>query len=55
LGKSGVDDAEGGWVIVHETGHAVHDAQVPGFGSSLEAGSIGEGVGRLLLGESLWG
>ena len=45
LGKGGVDDAEDGEVIVHETGHAVHDAQVPGFGGSLEAGSIGEAWG----------
>lgn len=45
LGKGGVDDAEDGEVIVHETGHAVHDAQVAGFGSSLEAGSIGEAWG----------
>jgi hypothetical protein len=45
LGKGGVDDAEDGEVIVHETGHAVHDAQVPGFGTSLEAGSIGEAWG----------
>ncbi|HEY3562265.1 MAG TPA: M4 family metallopeptidase [Kribbella sp.] len=45
LGKGGVDDAEDGEVIVHETGHAVHAAQVPGFGSSLEAGSIGEAFG----------
>jgi hypothetical protein len=43
LGKGGVDDAEDAEVIVHETGHAVHDSQVPGFGTSLEAGSIGEG------------
>jgi hypothetical protein len=48
LGKGGVDDAEDGEVIVHEYGHAVHDAQVPGFGSSLEAGSIGEGFGDYL-------
>jgi hypothetical protein len=45
LGKGGVDDAEDGEVILHETGHAIHDAQVPGFGSSLEAGSIGEAFG----------
>ena len=45
LGKGGVDDAEDGEVIVHETGHAVHAAQVPGFGSSEEAGSIGEAFG----------
>ncbi|WP_084048383.1 M36 family metallopeptidase [Deinococcus hopiensis] len=48
LGKGGVDDAEDGEVIVHEYGHAVHAAQVPGFGSSLEAGSIGEAFGDYL-------
>ncbi|UBV42764.1 M36 family metallopeptidase [Deinococcus taeanensis] len=48
LGKGGVDDAEDGEVIVHEYGHAVHAAQVPGFGTSLEAGSIGEGFGDYL-------
>lgn len=48
LGKGGVDDGEDAEVIVHEYGHAVHDAQVPGFGSSLEAGSIGEAFGDYL-------
>jgi hypothetical protein len=48
LGKGGVDDAEDGEVIVHEYGHAVHDSQVFGFGSSLDAGSIGEGFGDYL-------
>lgn len=48
LGKGGVDDAEDGEVIVHEYGHAVHDAQVAGFGGSLEAGSIGEAFGDYL-------
>ncbi|MGH8869508.1 MAG: M4 family metallopeptidase [Actinomycetes bacterium] len=48
LGKGGVDDAEDGEVIVHEYGHAVQDAQVPGFGTTLEAGSIGEGFGDYL-------
>jgi zinc metalloprotease ZmpB len=48
LGKGGVDDAEDGEVIVHEYGHAVHDAQVAGFGSSLDAGSIGEAFGDYL-------
>ena len=48
LGKGGVDDAEDGEVIVHEYGHAVQDDQVPGFGSSLEAGSIGEAFGDYL-------
>jgi zinc metalloprotease ZmpB len=45
FGKGGVDDAEDAEVIMHEYGHAVHDAQVPGFGSSEEAGSIGEAFG----------
>jgi zinc metalloprotease ZmpB len=48
FGKGGVDDAEDGEVIVHEYGHAVHDSQVAGFGSSLEAGSIGEAFGDYL-------
>ena len=43
-----MDDAEDAEVIVHEYGHAVHDAQVPGFGSSLDAGSIGEAFGDYL-------
>lgn len=45
FGKGGVDDAEDGEVILHEYGHAIQNAQVPGFGSTLEAGSIGEGFG----------
>ena len=45
LGKGGVDDAEDAEVIVHEYGHAVHASQVPGFGASLDAGSIGEAFG----------
>lgn len=48
LGKGGVDDGEDGEVIVHEYGHAVHDAQVAGFGASLEAGAIGEAFGDYL-------
>lgn len=48
LGKGGVDDAEDAEVIVHEYGHAVHASQVPGFGTSLDAGSIGEGWGDYL-------
>lgn len=43
LGKGGVDDAEDAEVIVHEYGHSVQDSQVPGFGTDLESGSIGEG------------
>jgi hypothetical protein len=42
LGKGGVDDAEDAEVIVHEYGHSVQDSQVPGFGTNLESGSIGE-------------
>lgn len=48
LGKGGVDDGEDADVIVHEYGHAVQDAQVPGFGSSPEAGAIGEGFSDYL-------
>src|SRR3954454_23946554 len=50
LGKGGVDDAEDAEVIVHEYGHSVQDDQVPGFGTTLEAGSIGEGFGDYLAG-----
>jgi Zn-dependent metalloprotease len=45
FGSGGVDDAEDAEVVWHELGHAIQDAQVPGFGSSTEAGSIGEGFG----------
>ena len=48
FGKGGVDDAEDAEVIVHEYGHAVHDAQVPGYGTSLDAGAIGEAFGDYL-------
>ena len=47
LGKGGVDDAEDAEVIVHEYGHSVQDDQVPGFGSTPEAGAIGEALRRL--------
>jgi hypothetical protein len=43
FGKGGVDDAEDAEVILHEYGHAIHDSQVAGFGTSSEAGAIGEG------------
>ena len=45
FGKGGVDDAEDAEVILHEYGHAIQDSQMtpPGFGSSVEAGSFGEG------------
>jgi Zn-dependent metalloprotease len=45
FGTGGVDDAEDAEVIWHEYGHAIQDAQVPGFGEDIEAGSIGEGFG----------
>jgi hypothetical protein len=47
FGKGGVDDAEDAEVILHEYGHAMMDSQMTpfGFGTSLEAGSIGEGFG----------
>lgn len=48
LGRGGVDDAEDADVIVHEYGHSVQDNQVPGFGSSLEGGAMGEGFGDYL-------
>ena len=48
LGKGGVDDAEDAEVIVHEYGHSVQDAQVSGFGTSADAGAIGEGFGDYL-------
>jgi hypothetical protein len=47
FGKGGVDDAEDAEVILHEYGHAIQDSQQPGgtFGTSEEAGAIGEGFG----------
>ena len=48
FGKGGVDDAEDAEVILHEYGHAIQDSQMTpfgGFGTSLEAGAIGEGFG----------
>ena len=44
-GVGGVDDAEDLEVVWHEYGHAIQDAQVPGYGSSEEAGATGEGFG----------
>jgi hypothetical protein len=48
FGKGGVDDAEDADVIVHEYGHSVQDDQVPNFGSSPDAGAIGEAFGDYL-------
>ncbi len=44
-GTGGVDDAEDAEVILHEYGHAIQDAQVPGFGATEEGGAMGEGFG----------
>jgi hypothetical protein len=44
-GTGGVDDAEDAEVIWHEYGHSILDNQRPGYGTSLEADSIGEGFG----------
>ena len=44
-GTGGVDDAEDAEVMWHEYGHSILDDQVPGFGSSAEAGAMGEGFG----------
>jgi hypothetical protein len=48
LGGGGVDDGEDAEVIVHEYGHAVHHAQVPGWGRHPEGGAMGEGFGDFL-------
>jgi hypothetical protein len=45
FGQGGADDAEDGDVVVHEYGHAIQDAQDPGFGITLGAASLGEGFG----------
>jgi len=48
FGTGGVDDAEDAEVIVHEYGHAVQDAIIPGFGPEGEALAMGEGFGDYL-------
>ncbi len=40
-----MDDGEDLEVIWHEYGHAIQDDQVPGFGETHDANSIGEGFG----------
>ncbi len=45
LGSGGVDDAEDPEVIWHEYGHAIQDDQIPGYGTTQQAGAIGEGFG----------
>jgi Zn-dependent metalloprotease len=48
FGNGGVDDAEDAEIILHEYGHALQDAIIPGFGMSHEAGAMGEGFGDYL-------
>jgi Zn-dependent metalloprotease len=48
FGTGGVDDAEDADIILHEYGHAIQDAQVPGWGASPEARAMGEGFGDYL-------
>lgn len=42
FGDGGVDDAEDADIILHEVGHAIHDALVPGFGGG-DTRAISEG------------
>lgn len=44
LGDGGVDDGEDAEIIIHEYGHALQDAIIPGFGQSGETRSMGEGI-----------
>ncbi len=44
-GEGGVDDAEDMDVILHEYGHAIQNGTVPGWGTSTDARSMGEGFG----------
>ncbi|HJR44536.1 MAG TPA: M36 family metallopeptidase [Actinomycetota bacterium] len=48
MGAGGIDDGEDAEVIVHEYGHAIHHAQVPGWGETDEGGAMGEGWGDFL-------
>lgn len=45
FGDGGVDDAEDAEVILHEYGHAIQDAIIPGFGQVNEGRAMGEGFG----------
>ena len=44
FGTGGVDDAQDPDVVYHEVMHAIQDDQIPGFGTSEEAGALGEGT-----------
>jgi hypothetical protein len=45
FGYGDIDDAHDAETILHELGHPIQDAIVPGFGQSLEARALGEGFG----------
>lgn len=47
MGDGGVDDAEDADIIIHEFGHAIHDAFVPGFGDG-DTRAISEGFADYL-------
>ncbi len=49
-GDGGVDDAEDAEILIHEYGHAIQDAIVPGFGQKTEGRAMGEGFGDYLAG-----
>jgi hypothetical protein len=48
FGTGYADDAEDAETITHEYGHAIQDAQVPGFGESDDGAAMGEGFGDYL-------
>jgi hypothetical protein len=50
FGQGGVDDGEDAGVIAHEYGHAIQEAQVPGWGRFHEGAAMGEGFGDYLAG-----
>jgi Zn-dependent metalloprotease len=50
FGDGGVDDAEDAEIIIHEYGHAIQDAIVPGYGQKSEGRAMGEGFGDYLAG-----
>ncbi len=54
FGDGGVDDAEDAEIIIHEYGHAIQDAIVPGFGQKPEGRAMGEGFGDYLAGSHFY-
>lgn len=54
FGDGGVDDAEDAEVIIHEYGHAIQDAIIPGYGQKTEGRAMGEGFGDYLAGTSYY-